>query len=68
VTGAGLLVAADFSDVVIANFGGPSIIVDPYSAASQDIVTFVSNQYVDAGLIRSSVQAYATASEALTPA
>jgi hypothetical protein len=68
VTGAGLLVAADFSDVVIANFGGPAIIVDPYTAASQDIVTFVSNQYVDAGLIRSSVQAYATASSALTPA
>ena len=66
ISGAGLVVAADFSDVVIAQFGGPAILVDPYTASSQDIVTFHANQYCDAGLIRSSVQGLATADANIT--
>lgn len=66
IAGAGLAVAADFSDVVIAQFGGPAILVDMYTASSQDIVTFHANQYCDAGLIRSSVQALATADANIT--
>lgn len=66
IAGAGLVVAADFSDVVIAEFGGPSVMVDPYTMSSQDIVTFHANNYCDAGLIRSSVQALATADANIT--
>jgi HK97 family phage major capsid protein len=66
IAGAGFAVAADFSDVVIAQFGGPAILVDMYTASSQDIVTFHANQYCDAGLIRSSVQALATADANIT--
>ena len=42
--------------------------VDPYTMSSQDIVTFHANNYCDAGLIRSSVQALATADANITAA
>ena len=68
ITGAGLILAADFSDCVIAEWGGPQIVVDNYSAASQDLIKIHANNYVAAGLVRNSVTAFATTASALTPA
>lgn len=46
------LVFGDFSQVVVGQFGGIEMIVDPYSAARNATVKYTINQYVDSTVLQ----------------
>jgi hypothetical protein len=49
------MVAGDFSDLVIAQWGGLDITVDPYSQATNGKVRLIVNAYFDAAKRRDSL-------------
>lgn len=48
----------DFSDFVIAEWGGMDVIVDPYTGAAQDVVKVTANTYLDAAVRRAGSFSY----------
>lgn len=59
-------VAGDFSDLVIAQWGGLDITVDPYSQATSGKVRLVINAYFDAAKRRNTISGYLIG-EVVTP-
>lgn len=51
-TGAGKLVLGDFRDLVVAEWGGLDIIVDPYTGAQKNEVKIVANSHLGAAVRR----------------
>ena len=49
---AGNILLGDFSDVLVARWGGLDIVVDPYTGAQQNVVKVVANSHIGAGVRR----------------
>jgi HK97 family phage major capsid protein len=44
-------IMGDFSDFVVAEWGGVDVIVDPYTGAAKDVINVTANTYLD-GIVR----------------
>lgn len=67
IVGAGLVVAGDFSNLILARFGGPiDLVVDPYSDADNAVIRVIANSYTAAGIVRDAFRCLAVASSTIT--
>lgn len=65
--GAGLVVAGDFSNLILARFGGPAdLVIDPYTDADNAVVRIVANSYTAAGIVRDAFRCLAVTAATIT--
>ena len=65
ISGAGVVVAGNFADLIVAEWG-VDLVIDNLTNAESGIIRCISNSYVDADVVRDSLRVMAVSSSDIT--